>query len=115
MASLYFVDTHWMFDHPELDLDRDLSFFVIADSPRDAVELWLNQINEANELTLAYQCRISSAEIAAYAKGDTSKNMDQAVKRCIEVRDLSFDLNFAAPMLIGWDKLEPQCFVLQPF
>lgn len=106
--NLYYAHPHWLFDHPDLDLDHDQSFFVIADTPRDALELWMNQINAVHDLTLAYSHQLPSAS------ADLPKNSDLA-KRCIHVRDLTFDLNFASPQLIDWDNLQPQSFILKEF
>jgi hypothetical protein len=112
--NLYYVHPHWLFDHPDMDLDHDHAFFIIAASPRDALELWLNQINAVHNLALSYSHQVTSADIEAILAGTPGAGRVCA-ERCIEVRDVTFDLRYAMSQVIPWEELQPQSFILKEF
>lgn len=109
MKSLYSICTHALFNHPELDLDYPIEFYVIADDEPQAIQLWLDKVEETEGLRLTLGTEISVNEL----------HRTKWPYRIILVTDLSYDLaelgDILVPGVLPWETVTTKYFkVLSP-
>lgn len=100
--GLFYVTPHHQFQLDELDEDTDISWFVIADTARNAISLWMQQFTQFTGIEISYAGAVTTEwliELAEKSRAD----------RVLEIRDLSFDA-YASPGIVPWESILPTHF-----
>lgn len=100
--GLFYVTPHHTFDVDDLDEDIDTTWFVIADTVRQAAELWIQKFNEFTGLEIAYGGAVNAAWVIEMAEQNRADHV-------VEIRDLSFDA-YAAHGAVPWENILPAHF-----
>lgn len=103
MPNLYYIHPHHEFDIDGVNYDFDISGFVIASHPKEAVNFWCVGIKDMLE--------IAPLELNQKLSLDGPTHFES--KFTVLVRELPTDTFNAQPGFIPWDDLEPEYFTVK--
>lgn len=102
--NLYYIHPYYEFSITDIDTtDFDISGFVLAFDPEQAVDLWCEGVHEmVEDVTIARDQKL----------GPNGPNPEDA-RTCIVVIDITFDVNGARAQFIPWDTLYKDYFTVK--
>lgn len=107
--GLYYVTPHYEFDLEELEPDCNTTWFIIADTVRNAAEFWIQKFKDFTDIEIKYKCSLTEQEIDDAL--ELGEGRSKLFKKLVQIRDISFKQGVQSGA-VDWESLPSTHFLI---